>query len=482
MFSFLKCWKMEGKSNFILARFKDETGEITSIPLDIPVNITVDKLSNICNSLLNKEGVPFLFFVNDVQIKDSLLNVVEKKQLESEQILEITYAEQAVFRVRPVTRCTSSIPGHAEAVISASFSPDGRYLASGSGDTTVRLWDVCTETPQYTCKAHKHWVLCIAWSPNGLKLASGCRNGQICIWDPRTGKQMGKTLSGHIGWINALAWEPLHRNGDCRRLASASKDTTVRVWDIVTYHALYVLSSHTGSVTCLRWGGSGLIYSGSQDRTIKVYRASDGALCRTLKGHAHWVNTIALNTDYVMRTGPYDPSKANVNYMEVTEKMSAELAALALKRYETATKGEPEIMVSGSDDYTMIMWAPENEKQSIARLTGHHNLINDVKFSPDMRLIATASFDKSIKLWNGRTGKYISSLHGHVQQVYQISWSADSRLLVSGSADSTLKVWDMRTFKLMIDLPGHSDEIYAVDWSPDGQRVVSGGKDKVIKM
>ncbi|GBN26220.1 Notchless 1 [Araneus ventricosus] len=313
---------MEGKSNFILARFKDEAGEATTNPLDLPVDITVDKLTDLCNSLLDKEGVPFLFFVNDVQIKDSLLNVLEKKHLGSEQILEITYAEQAVFRVRPVTRCTSSIPGHAEAVISASFSPDGRYLASGSGDTTVRLWDVSTETPQYTCKAHKHWVLCIAWSPNGLKLASGCKNGQICIWDPKTGKQMGRTLSGHKGWINALAWEPLHRNGDCRHLASASKDCTVRVWDIVTYQTLFCLSSHTGSVTCLRWGGSGLIYSGSQDRTILVYRANDGVLCRTLKGHAHWVNTIALNTDYVMRTGPYDPSKASVNYMEVTENMS----------------------------------------------------------------------------------------------------------------------------------------------------------------
>ncbi|CAL1284447.1 unnamed protein product [Larinioides sclopetarius] len=120
---------MKLKSNFILARFKDEAGQVTSNPLDLPVDITVDKLTDLCNSLLNKEGVPFLFFVNDVQIKDSLLNVVEKKHLGSEQILEITYAEQAVFRVRPVKRCTSSIPGHAEAITSASFSPDGSSQA-----------------------------------------------------------------------------------------------------------------------------------------------------------------------------------------------------------------------------------------------------------------------------------------------------------------------------------------------------------------
>lgn len=72
-------------------------------------------------------------------------------------------------------------------------------------------------------------------------------------------------------------------------------------------------------------------------------------------------------------------------------------------------------------------------------MTGHQQLINDVKFSPNGRIIASASFDKSIKLWEANTGKYITSLRGHVQAVYSVAWSADSRLLVSGSADSTLK-------------------------------------------
>lgn len=72
-------------------------------------------------------------------------------------------------------------------------------------------------------------------------------------------------------------------------------------------------------------------------------------------------------------------------------------------------------------------------------MTGHQQLINDVKFSPDGRIIASASFDKSIKLWDSITGVYITSLRGHVQAVYSVAWSADSRLLVSGSSDSTLK-------------------------------------------
>lgn len=72
-------------------------------------------------------------------------------------------------------------------------------------------------------------------------------------------------------------------------------------------------------------------------------------------------------------------------------------------------------------------------------MTGHQQLVNDVKFSPDGRIIASASFDNSIKLWDAKDGKFITSLRGHVQAVFSVAWSADSRLLVSGSADSTLK-------------------------------------------
>ena len=237
------------------------------------------------------------------------------------------------------------------------------------------------------------------------------------------------------------------------------------------------------SVKCLKWGGSGLIYSASQDRTIKVWRTTDGALCRTLQGHGHWVNVLALNTDYVMRTAAFEPSKAQIVHEEKARNEN-EMKNEALKRYDKVLNtivGE-ELMVSGSDDFKLILWNPAKEKKPLANMTGHQQLGNDVKFSPDARLIASASFDKSIRLWDGKTGKFLARLLGHVQEVYQLAWSADSRLLVSGSADSTLKLWSSRTKKLHSDLPGHGDEVYTVDWAPDGQRVVSGGKDKVLRI
>eukprot|EP00058_Branchiostoma_floridae_P026355 XP_002611846.1 hypothetical protein BRAFLDRAFT_123360 [Branchiostoma floridae] len=177
-----------------------------------------------------EETTPYAFFVNDREIVSDLQDVVEKEKLGTEQVLDIIYQPQAVFRVRAVTRCTSTIEGHSEAVISVAFSPSGRFLASGSGDTTVRFWDIYTETPKYTCKGHSHWILALAWAPDGRKLASGCKNAQ---------------------------------------------DGTVRIWDVVLGRTLLSLNGHLQSVTCVKWGGEGLIYTASQDRTIKVWRPDD---------------------------------------------------------------------------------------------------------------------------------------------------------------------------------------------------------------
>lgn len=203
-----------------------------------------------------------------------------------------------------------------------------------------------------------------------------------------------------------------------------------------------------------------------------------GVLCRSLEGHAHWVNTLALSTDYAIRLGSFDPSRREEEPTEVPVSL---LQSRAAARYEESRDGA-ERLVSGSDDFTLFLWKPETEKKATARMTGHQQLINDVRFSPDGRLICSASFDKSIKIWDGKTGKFLSTLRGHVQAVYQVCWSSDSRLIVSGSADSTLKVFDVVNKKLQFDLPGHADQVFAVDWSPDGERVVSGGKDKVLKV
>lgn len=457
----------------VMCLFTNPEGDPLGASLYLPQDAGPPQLQEIVNKLLqNEEKLPYSFYVSDEELVVQLGTYLQKKNVSVEKVLKIVYQPQAIFRICPVSRCSASIAGHTEPVLAVAFSPDSRNLASGSGDTSVRFWDLNTQTPLFTCTGHKNRVLCVAWSADGNHLVSGSMSGELLLWNPQTGKQSGNPFTGHKKWINAISWEPVHLQAPCRRFVSSSKDGDARIWDISSRRCIISLTGHTLSVTCVKWSGDGFIYTSSEDCTIKVWETTQGNLLHNLKEHGHWVNSLALSTEYTLRTGAFDhTSKAYSSAQEMKE--------AALVKYNKIKGNAPERLVSGSDDSTMILWV---NKKKRARLTGHQKLVNHVCFSPDGQWLASASFDNSVKLWNGVTGNFVASFRGHVGPVYQISWSADSRLVLSGSKDSTLKIWDIKTRKLKQDLPGHADEVFTVDWSPDGLKVASGGKDKILKL
>ncbi|THD25383.1 Notchless protein 1 [Fasciola hepatica] len=553
-----------GSVNSVFVQLKDSDGNEAGSPVWLPLSINTTRLTALVKELVEKDEddpARYDFYVGDIQLLDDLETALIQSRAKGadpevpqygatglESVVQVVYQEQAVFRVRPVTRCTSTLPGHKGAVLVAQFSPDARCLATGSGDQTVRFWDLSTELPATTgTDAHHAPVLCLAWSPDGLRLASGCQGGVVCLWEESdsvkglwsmcTGKPLirptlVKSPTASRGrWIRSLVWRPFHLDPDCRKLVVAYQDTSMVIWDSWTGQPLLTLNGHEKPVVCVRWGGTDLLYSASQDRTIRVWRSDDGILCRTLSMHGHWVNCLALSTDYVLRTGPFDPAEAQLIKCappKKSDKMKREeLQKQATELYGKIRGAGSERLVAGSDDNTLSLWQPELDKKPLApRMVGHQGVVNDVKFSRDARMIASASFDHSVKIWDGHTGQFLATLFGHVQEVYLVAWSSDSRLLVSCSKDSTLKLWSLdevrrwnqeaatvpkserkqqlfaadvvggkkakgsntnaaahqRRRHLLHDLPGHADAVYALDWSPDGQRVASGGKDRVLKI
>ena len=390
-----------------------------------------------------------------------------------EQDIVITYQPDSLLRVRPVTRISSSLEGHREAILDVAFSPNGRDLASASGDTTVRFWDILTESPNGVCKGHKNWVLVVSWSPDGLRLATGDLDGVIYLWDPAAPSKAGARLGGHKKFITALAWEPLHLNKDCSKLVSSSKDFSVKIWDTKLERCIHSLTMHSSCVTRVVWGGEGFIYSSSEDRTVKMW-SGKGVYQKDLLGHAHWINCLSLNFAHALRTGYWDHNLKEIESRD-------EMMSVSLKKYEELKRKSEEILVTGSDDCTVILWKPQISAKPIKKMHGHQKPVNHIQFSPNGKLIVSASFDKSLRLWN-LEGEQMAVFRGHVEAVYMVCWSIDSRMFVSGSKDSTMKVWDCKHRKLMFDLPGHADEVYALDWSPDGRKVASGSKDKMMRI
>lgn len=490
----------------VMTQFKDEQGNNTGAQVLIPISATVEQLGELLATIVpeDQRDVPFAFYLDDTQISKSLADVVHNKQKDEwmekqikegrrvkpgevdkipltvpeEVVLSITFRPQAVFRVRPVSRCAATLDGHSEAVLIVAFSPDGKVLATGGGDKEIRLWDILTSTPTDTLTGHKHWVQVLAWSPDGSYLVSGSREGALLVWShgAEYTNFKSKPMRGHTDYVTQVSWEPQHINAACNRFVSASKDSSLKVWH-TELGLQYSLHGHTACATCVKWGGDNMIYSSSQDKTLIVWDAKTGSPINKLAGHAHWVNFIALSTDLVLRTGVFD-------HEERTFASKEEQQLYAKERYDSviARGGGVERLVSCSDDNTMFLWTPTVSTKPVARMTGHQGAVYHIAFSPDGSLIASCGADKSVKLWNALDGKFITTFRGHVAAVYHVSWSLDSRLLVSGSRDTTLKLWSVSTRQLVEDMSGHNDEIFSTDWSPDGQRVATGSKDKRVKI
>jgi ribosome assembly protein 4 len=466
----------------LLSMQGDELGSDMTVPIQtssLDLNVMINKIKK------EEELTSYIFLIENIEVKENILETLRKlKNFESEKIVKIVYRPESILSVKPLTRAGSTMEGHTDSILTVQFSPDGKHLASGGGDRVVRFWDTQTETPLFSSDesegvSHNDWVLCLSFSPCATQLASGSMDGMVIVWDPLTGQALTRSIKAHAKWITSISWKPIHLDQDCKLLLTTSKDGFLKIWNTKTQHCQVSIQAHEESITKAIWSGENFIYTCSQDKLIKVWDEK-GMCMKILKGHAHWINTMTINNEFLLKTGPFDFS--DKNSLDFSDRSAMQKNALT--RYEAFKKkiNTFEKIVTGSDDFTLILWDPLNSDSPVNRMTGHQGLVNHVSFSPDTFYLASASFDKCIKIWNGHTGEFLCNLRGHVGPVYQIAWSSDSRLLLSGSKDSTLKCWNVKVKRLMHDLPGHADEIYCVDWSPDGEKAVSGSKDRRIRI
>ncbi|MCA2642354.1 MULTISPECIES: serine/threonine-protein kinase [unclassified Microcystis] len=285
-----------------------------------------------------------------------------------------------------------TLTGHSDSVLSAAYSSDSRYLASGSGDNTIKIWEVAKGKELRTLTGHSSGVYSVVYSPDGRYLASGSGDNTIKIWEVAKEKEL-RTLTGHSSRSLSVVYSP-----DSRYLASGSIDNTIKIWEVATGKELRTLTGHFSGVYSVVYSPDGrYLASASADNTIKIWEVATGKELRTLTGHSDSVWSVAYSPD-----GRY--------------------------------------LASGNYDNTIKIWEVATGKE-LRTLTGHSNSVPSVAYSPDGRYLASGSWDDTIKIWEVATGRELRTLTGHSSGFWSVVYSPDGRYLASGSGDRTIKIW-----------------------------------------
>ncbi|KAL4068832.1 hypothetical protein V8B97DRAFT_754129 [Scleroderma yunnanense] len=338
-----------------------------------------------------------------------------------------------------------SLPGGN--VTSLSCSPDGRYIVS-TNTRAIAVWDSTSyELVTKLSSSIRDAINFVIFSPNSQHVASGYKDGSVRIWDALSGKQIVPTMEGHSGPVYALAFS---EGG--RRLISGGQDKKIVIWDTESGGMDHKpLMGHTKTVLCLASAPIGSRFaSGSRDRSIRV--------CDTATGK------------------------------EVLSFIADHLSAVTALVYTSDGKR----LISASDNKTICVWdadsgtllhLPGNIDDPFI-LRGHKSTVLSLAVSPDDMLLASASKDTSVRLWDIRTGAELSALvRQHRLPVRCVAFTPDGRRIVTSSSnDAILRVWDIECTGSMGIMRRHKGLVGTLAFSSDGKYLVSGGKDHRVQV
>jgi|EP01047_Picozoa_sp_COSAG01_P009832 transducin (beta)-like 1 len=339
------------------------------------------------------------------------------------------------------------LKGHQKEVFVCSWNPSHALLASGSGDSSARIWNLEGGSFRSTVLDHNAGpagtnggdsaskdITTLDWNPDGTKLATGCYDGLGRVWS-KDGKLL-QTLQHHSGPIFSLKW---NAKGDL--LLSGSVDKTAIIWDAATGKVKQHFKCHAKATLDVDWRDNDSFASCSTDNHIYVCKLGQSEPVRKYSGHKDEVNAVK-----------WDP---------------------------TGT-----LLASCSDDCTAKVWSVDSPtcKLDLHGKDGHAKEIYTIKWSPTgpgtsnasrKLLLASASFDTTVKLWDVHGGgKCCATLQGHSLPIYSIAFSPTGEYLVSGSIDKSVGIWSVKDGSLIKKHRGEG-EIFEVAWNAEGNQVAA---------
>jgi len=357
--------------------------------------------------------------------------------------------------------------GHSGSVNSAIFSPpnirygiEDQIIASASDDETIKLWSLDGKCLA-TLKGHQGIVRWATFSQNGQLLASASDDYTVKIWgidytlftnsDGKTDCKINGTLlttfKGHHDWVWDVNFSFI---SDSKLLASASDDNSIKLWNLDVQFPQN-MQAHQEKVWAVSFSSdSQFLATASSDKTVKIWNLEEKKLLKTLDEHTDWVWTVNFSPDgKFLASGGGDKS---------------------LKIWKV---GESISEISLIEDINI-----QNHKYTNY---AHKDCICCVKFSPNSQLLASASADNTIKLWDIK-GNYINTLKGHEDKVYSIYFSSDGEKIISVSADKTIKLWSCSTGEEIKTFCGHKEWVNYATFSPDDQYIASASNDNTIRI
>lgn len=281
-----------------------------------------------------------------------------------------------------------ALDGHGESVNGVAFSPDGKLVATASGDR-LDLWNAQTGAHLHTLEGRSG--LAVAFAPDGRLLAGPCPYG-ICLYDVRSGRRV-RTMPGHPEAIEDLAF-----SRDGRLLASASGDRIVRLWDPATGEHLKTLTGHLGNVHAVAFtpAGDALVTAG--DVTVRRWNVVPGTMMTEL-------------------------------YPKANEEM-----------YGAAFSPDGATYAAGAASGDAFIWDAETNGLRFT-LRGHAATVNDVAYSPDGSMLATAGDDDFVRLWSTRSGDLLAEIEVSALPTHSVAFSPDGTMLITGGQDETARLW-----------------------------------------
>ena len=369
--------------------------------------------------------------------------------------------------------------GYQSRVFSVAFSPDGKTVASGSEDRTIRLWNVETEENIATFTGHKDVVFSVAFSPDGKMLASGAQDDMVKLWDVETGQNL-HTLK-HNYRVFSVAFSP---DG---KVVAGGAWSGVKLWNIETGEDLSILEESTkirsGSIAFSPDGttlvSAGVDRFGGTSGAVTIWDIETGKDLATLHGHTERIPAVAFSPDgTTIASGLRDGTVKLWNI-----KTGENIHTYRGGGYAVAFSRDGKTLASAGW-HGIKLWKIDTHK-NISSLKMHRADIRRLVFSPDSRILAWGNGDQ-VKLWKhasgsllGFVGLGITTLKGHTDEVQSVAFSPNGKMIASSVRHGTVKLWDTETDANIATL---EDAGGPVVFSPNGKLLASSGRVQEIKL